>query len=228
MKSFHEKLPDFNPTQLPDQLQAVGQIPVKRLITELASREDLVEDTTGSYSNWLYALVETFVWDVVLIVVIYKCRARCVRGPARWRGWRRKFRGCGRDLGDVDGAGVFGRGGDDALRGVAPSAPLIRGDEEPKDVDPRPEAETRPFSDSSGVVTPTTLRRCQNRESNWLLSRLAPSNVEPAAMVFWRNCGVRGGVRRGGTSRVKRHGMDDDRSNSSRDTLIFPVVPETH
>ena len=119
------------------------------------------------------------------------------------------------------------RGGDDALRA---SAPLIRGDEEPKDVDPRPEAETRPlpFSDSSGVVTPTTLRRCQNRESNWLLSRLAPSNVEPAAMVFWRNCGVRGGVRRGGTSRVKRHGMDDDRSNSSRDTLIFPVVPETH
>ena len=36
-------------------------------------------------------------------------------------------------------------GGDDALRGVAASAPLIRGDEEPKDVDPRPEAETRPL-----------------------------------------------------------------------------------
>ena len=51
-------------------------------------------------------------------------------------------------------------GGDDALRGVAPSAPLIRGDEEPMDVDPRPEAETRPlpFSDSSGVVASTTLR----------------------------------------------------------------------
>ena len=50
-KPFDEKLPDFNPIQLPDQLQAVGQIPMKRLITELGSWENQVEDTTGSYPN---------------------------------------------------------------------------------------------------------------------------------------------------------------------------------
>ena len=33
----------------------------------------------------------------------------------------------------------------DSLRGVAPSAPLICGDEEPMDVDLPPEAETRPL-----------------------------------------------------------------------------------
>ena len=36
-------------------------------------------------------------------------------------------------------------GGDDALRGVAPSAPLILDDEEPMDVDPPPGVETRPL-----------------------------------------------------------------------------------
>ena len=97
---------------------------------------------------------------VVLTVVIYKCRARCVRGPARWRGGGGNSGAAavtsGMQMVTVSSAG----GGDDALRGVAPSAPLIRGDEEPKDVDPRPEAETRPlpFSDSSGVVASTTLR----------------------------------------------------------------------
>ena len=45
-KPFHEKLPDFSLIQLPVQLQALGQIPKKRLITELGSRENLVEDTT--------------------------------------------------------------------------------------------------------------------------------------------------------------------------------------
>ena len=38
------------------------------------------------------------------------------------------------------------RGGDDALRGVVPSAPLRRGDEEPMEVDAPPEAEPRPLS----------------------------------------------------------------------------------
>ena len=94
---------------------------------------------------------------VVLTVVIYKCRGRCVRGSARWRGGGGNSEAAavtsGMQMVPVSSA----RGGDDALRA---SAPLIRGDEEPKDVDPRPEAETRPlpFSDSSGVVASTTLR----------------------------------------------------------------------
>ena len=52
-KPVHEKLPDFISIQHPDQLQAVGQIPMKRPMTELGSWEDLVEDTTGSCPNWL-------------------------------------------------------------------------------------------------------------------------------------------------------------------------------
>ena len=36
-------------------------------------------------------------------------------------------------------------GGDDALRGVVPSAPLLRRGEEPMDVDTPPEAEPRPL-----------------------------------------------------------------------------------
>ena len=36
-------------------------------------------------------------------------------------------------------------GGDDALRGMVPSAPLLRRDEEPKGVDAPPEAEPRPL-----------------------------------------------------------------------------------
>ena len=41
-KPVHEKLPDFSSIQHPDQLQAIGQIPMKRPMTELGSREDLV------------------------------------------------------------------------------------------------------------------------------------------------------------------------------------------
>ena len=52
-KPVREKLPDFSSIQHPDQLQAVGQIPMKRPMTELGSWEDLVEDTTGSCPNWL-------------------------------------------------------------------------------------------------------------------------------------------------------------------------------
>ena len=37
-------------------------------------------------------------------------------------------------------------GGDDALRGVVPSAPLLRRDDEPMEVDAPPEAEPRPLS----------------------------------------------------------------------------------
>ena len=144
-KPVHEKLPDFSSIQHPDQLQAVGQIPMKKFITELDSREDLVEDTTGSCPNWLYALVGTFVSAVVLTVVIYKYKGRCVRGPARWRGGGGNSGAAavtsGLQMVPVSSAG----GGDDALRGVAASAPLIRGDKEPMDVDLPSEAETRPL-----------------------------------------------------------------------------------
>ena len=79
-------------------------------------------------------------------------------------------------------------GGGDALRGVVPSAPLLRRDEEPMDVDTPQEAEPRPLpfvrlfggtgghcpsSDSSGAVVPTLLRRCRNRGNKQLLSRSA-------------------------------------------------------
>ena len=82
---------------------------------------------------------------VVLTVVIYKCRGRCVRESARWRGGGGNLGAAaatpGMQMVPVYLAGCIA----DSLRGVAPSAPLICGDEEPMDVDLPPEAETRPL-----------------------------------------------------------------------------------
>ena len=87
----------------------------------------------------------TLVLDVVSNVVIHKCRGRCGRGSARWRGGGGNSGAAAMTSGmlmvPVSSAG----GGDDALRGVAPSAPLILDDEEPMDVDPSPVVETRPL-----------------------------------------------------------------------------------
>ena len=85
-KPFHEKLPDFSAIELPDRLQAVEQIPLKRLIAELSGQGELVEDTVGSHPAWSYAGVGTLVLVMVLIVVIYKCKGRCPGRSARWRG----------------------------------------------------------------------------------------------------------------------------------------------
>ena len=85
-KPFHEKLPDFSAIELPDRLQAVGQIPLKRLIAELSGQGELVEDTVSSHPAWSYAGVGTLVLVVILIAVIYKCKGRCPGGSARRRG----------------------------------------------------------------------------------------------------------------------------------------------
>ena len=85
---------------------------------------------------------------VVLTVVIYKCRGRCVRESARWRGGGGNL-GAAAATSGMQMVPVYSAwGGEDALKGVAPSAPLIRGVEEPMDVDPPPEAETRPLTSS--------------------------------------------------------------------------------
>ena len=60
-KPFHEKLPDFSAIQLPGRLQAVEKIPLRKLMAELSGQDGLVEDTTGSYPAWLYAVVGTLV-----------------------------------------------------------------------------------------------------------------------------------------------------------------------
>ena len=55
-------------------------------------------------------------------------------------------------------------GSDDALRGVVPSAPLLRSDEEPMDVDTPPEAEPRslPFARLFGGGGPNASALVQN------------------------------------------------------------------
>ena len=144
-KPFHEKLPNFSAIQLPGRLQAVEKIPLRTLIAELADQDDLVEDTTGSYPAWLYAVVGTLVLVMILTALIYKCKGRCLRGSARWRGDERNSGAAaeapGMQLVPVTGTG----GGDNASRGMIPSAPLLRRDEEPMEVDVPPEAEPRPL-----------------------------------------------------------------------------------
>ena len=81
-KPFHEKLPDFSSIQLPDRLQTVEQIPLRKLITELAGQNELVEDTAGSYPAWLYAVVGTLVLVMILTALTYKCKGRCLTGSA--------------------------------------------------------------------------------------------------------------------------------------------------
>ena len=99
-KPFHEKLPDFSSIQLPDWLQTVEQIPLRKLITELAGQNELVEDTAGSYPAWLYAVVGTLVLVIILTALTYKCNGGCPRGSARRRGGggnsglRQRPRGC--------------------------------------------------------------------------------------------------------------------------------------
>ena len=73
-KPFHEKLPDFSSIQLPDRLQTIEQIPLRKLITELAGQNKLVEDTAGSYPVWLYAVVGTLVLVMILTALTYKCK----------------------------------------------------------------------------------------------------------------------------------------------------------
>ena len=74
-KPFHEKLPNFSAIQLPGRLQAVEKIPLRKLIAELAGQDDLVEDTTGSYPAWLYAVVGTLVLVMILTAL----------GPYAWK-----------------------------------------------------------------------------------------------------------------------------------------------
>ena len=153
-KPFHEKLPDFSSIQLPDRLQTVEQIPLRKLITELAGQNELVEDTAGSYPAWLYAVVGTLVLVMILTALTYKCKGRCLRGSARRRGGGGNSGAAAEAPGmrmvsvTTTGGGDDDRGGDDALRGAVPSAPLLRRDEEPMDVDTPPEAEPRslPFA----------------------------------------------------------------------------------
>ena len=163
-KPFHEKLPDFSSIQLPDRLQTVEQIPLRKLITELAGRNELVEDTAGSYPAWLYAVVGTLVLVMILTALTYKCKGRCLRGSARRRG------GGGNSGAAAEAPGMqmvsvtTTGGGDDALRGVVPSAPLLRSDEEPMDVDTPPEAEPRslPFARLFGGGGPNASALVQN------------------------------------------------------------------
>ena len=81
-KPFHEKLPDFSSIQLPDRLQTVEQIPLRKLIMELTDQDELVEDTAGSYPAWLYVVVGTLVLVMVLTALVYKCKGRWLRGSA--------------------------------------------------------------------------------------------------------------------------------------------------
>ena len=144
-KPFHEKLPSFSSIQLPDRLQTVEQIPLRKLITELAGQNELVEDTAGSYPAWLYAVVGTLVLVMILTALTFKCKGRCLRGSARRRG------GGGNSGAAAEAPGMqmvsvtTTGGGDDALRGVVPSAPLLRRNEEPMDVDTPSEPEPRPL-----------------------------------------------------------------------------------
>ena len=80
-KPFHEKLPDLSSIQLPDRLQTVEQIPLRKLIMELAGQNELVGDTAGSYPAWLYAVVGT-VLVMILTALTYKCKGRCLTGSA--------------------------------------------------------------------------------------------------------------------------------------------------
>ena len=214
-KPFHEKLPDISSIQLPDRLQTVEQIPLRKLITELAGQNELVEDTAGSYPAWLYAVVGTLVLVMILTALTYKCKGRCLRGSARRRG------GGGNSGAAAEAPGMqmvsvtTTGGGDDALRGVVPSAPLLRHDEEPMDVDTPPEAEPRPlpFARLFGAVVPTLLRRCQNRGNEQLLCR---STWRTPTMRRRRrrpsgDCGVCGWDRQGAMSCVHRHKGDDTR-----------------
>ncbi len=81
-KPFHEKLPDLSSIQLPDWLQTVEQIPLRKLIMELAGQNELVGDTAGNYPAWLYAVVGTFVLVMILTALTYKCKGRCLTGSA--------------------------------------------------------------------------------------------------------------------------------------------------
>ena len=144
-KPFHEKLPNFSSIQLPDRLQTVEQIPLRRLITELADQNELVEDTAGSYPAWLYAVVGTLVLVMFLTALTYKCKGGCLRGSARRRGGGGNFGAAAEAPGMQMVSVTTTGGGDNALGGVVPSAPLLRRDEEPMDVDTPPEAEPRPL-----------------------------------------------------------------------------------
>ena len=67
-------------------------------------------------------------------------------------------------------------GGDNAARGMIPSAPLLRRDEEPMEVDVPPEAEPRPLPFArlfGGGVVPALQRPCLSRGSNQRLSLAA-------------------------------------------------------
>ena len=147
-KPFHKKLPDFSSIQLPDQLQTVEQIPLRKLITELAGQNELVEDTACSYLAWLYAVVGTLVLVMILTALTCKCKGRCLRGSARRQG------GGGNSGAAAEAPGMqmvsvtTTGGGDDTLRGVVPSAPLLRRSKEPMDVNTPPEAKPRslPFA----------------------------------------------------------------------------------
>ena len=68
-----------------------------------------------------------------------------VTRSAKRAGRRKEFRGCGRGPGLRMVSVKTTGGGDDALRGMVPSAALLRRDEEPKGVDAPPEAEPRPL-----------------------------------------------------------------------------------
>ena len=116
-----------------------------KLIMELTDQDELVEDTAGSYPAWLYVLVGTLVLVMVLTALIYKCKGRWLRGSARRRCVGRNS-GAAAEAPGVQMVSVTSTGGgDDALRGVVPSALLLRRDEEPMDVDTPPEAEPRPL-----------------------------------------------------------------------------------
>ena len=144
-KPFHEKLPDFSAIQLPGWLQAEEQIPLRKLIRELAGEDDLVEDTTSSYPAWLYVVVGTLILVMILTALIYKCKGRCLRGSVRWRDDERDSGAAAEALGIQMVPVITTRGSDDALRGMVPSAPLLRHDEEPMEVNVPPEAEPRPL-----------------------------------------------------------------------------------
>ena len=104
-------------------------------------------------------------------------------------------------------------GGDDALRGVVPSAPLLRRDDEPKKVDAPPEAEPRPLSfarlfGGGGSNASAPVPRPRERPASLSVGP-ACSNMDAAtATAFRGGCGV-GWDRQGAISCASRHKVDD-------------------
>ena len=108
--------PFFVLCPFPCWLQAVEQIPLRKLITELADQDDLVEDTTSSYPAWLYVVVGTLVLVMILTALIYKCKGRCLRGSVRWRGDERDSGAAAKAPGIQMVPVITTRGGDDTER----------------------------------------------------------------------------------------------------------------